>query len=106
MREHFFHLNKKFGKMIKNTCHYMLNVVPHIFSSIYSKNPRALDVYVQHNKILNSLIIFIITVAAGRILMFHLQRKKYARKFRVERTSSDKVVHKAFRQCFNIFWYF
>ena len=109
--------------MIKKTCQYMLNVVPHIFSSINfcvrtlvffiieenriferyeinrfftinylffvriypeqseilstdSKNPRASDGYVQHNIILNFLIIFIITVAAGRILMFKLQRKK------------------------------
>ena len=30
----FFHLNKKFGKMIKKRRQYMLNVIPHIFSSI------------------------------------------------------------------------
>ena len=30
----------------------------------------------KHNKILNLLIIFIIRVAAGKILIFHLQRKK------------------------------
>ena len=41
-----------------------------------SKNPRASDSYVQHNKILNLLIIFIITVAAGKILIFHFQRPK------------------------------
>ena len=40
-----------------------------------SKNPRASDGSVQYNKILNLLIIFIITVAAGKILIFHLQRK-------------------------------
>ena len=108
--------------MIKKTCHYMLNVVPHTFSSINfcvrtlvfyiieenrifwryeinrffainslffvqicpkmseilsrdSKNPRASDGYVQHNKILNLLIIFIITVAADRILMFQPEKK-------------------------------
>ena len=43
------------------------------------KNPRASDGYVQHNRILNLLIIFIITVAAGKILIFHLQRKKERR---------------------------
>ena len=52
------------------------------------------------------LIIFIITVAAGRILMFQLQRKKYARKFRAERTSSEKVFQQTFRQFLNIFWDF
>ena len=41
-----------------------------------SKNPRTSDGYVQHNKILNLSIAFIITVAAGRILMLQLQRKK------------------------------
>ena len=40
------------------------------------KNPRDSDSYVQHSKILNLLIIFIITVAAGKILIFHLQRKQ------------------------------
>ena len=44
--------------------------------STNSKDPRASDSYVQYNKILNLLIIFIITVAAGKILIFHLQRKK------------------------------
>ena len=34
MRERFFSLNKKFGKTIKKTCQYILNVVPHIFTSI------------------------------------------------------------------------
>ena len=41
-----------------------------------SKNLIASDGYFQHNKILNLLIIFIITVAAFKILIFHLQRKK------------------------------
>ena len=41
-----------------------------------SKNPRAADGYVQHNKILNLFIIFIIRVAAVKILILHLQRKK------------------------------
>ena len=40
------------------------------------KNPRASDGYVQYNRILNLIIIFIITVAAGKILIFHLPRKK------------------------------
>ena len=122
MRERFFHLNKKFRNMIKKTCQYMLNVLPHIFSSInfcvrtlvffiieenpifwrYEinrfftinslffvqicpgwseilstdlRNSRASDGYVQHSKILNLLITFIITVAAGRILIFQLQWK-------------------------------
>ena len=47
--------------------------------STVSKNPRASNFYVQHNKILNLLIIFIITVVADRILMFQLQRKKSMR---------------------------
>ena len=34
MLQLFFHLNKKFGKMIKKTWQYMLNVIPHIFSPI------------------------------------------------------------------------
>ena len=34
MRELFFHLNKKFGKMIKKTWQYMFNVILHIYSSI------------------------------------------------------------------------
>ena len=34
MRDLFFHLNKKFGKIIKKTWQYMLNVIPHIFSPI------------------------------------------------------------------------
>ena len=39
-------------------------------SSKGSKNPGASDGYVQHNKILNLLIIFITTVAHGKILIF------------------------------------
>ena len=38
-----------------------------------TKNHRASDGYVEYNKIRNLLIIFIITVAAGRILMLQLQ---------------------------------
>ena len=34
MRELFFHLNKKFEKMIKKTWQYVLNVIPHIFAPI------------------------------------------------------------------------
>ena len=34
MRELLFHLNKKFEKMVKKTWQYMLNVIPHIFSSM------------------------------------------------------------------------
>ena len=58
-----------------------------------SKNPGASDGYVQHNKIFNLLIIIIITVTAGRIpACSNFKEKKYARKFRVERTLSEKVV--------------
>ena len=122
-RTFFFHLNKKFGKMIKKTCQYMLNVVPHIFSFInfcvrflvffynwrkpyflkvrnqsifYNqlsvfrtnfsgivwnfikrlKKPSNFRWLFQNNKILNLLIIFIITVVAVKILMFqHTLRK-------------------------------
>ena len=34
MRELFFHLNKKFGEIIKKSWQYMLNFIPHIFSPI------------------------------------------------------------------------
>ena len=37
---------------------------------------------------------------------FKFKQKKYARKFRVQRTFSEKVVQQAFRQFFNIFWDF
>ena len=58
---------------------------------------------IKREKILNLLIIFIITVAACKIRIFHLQRKKYARKFRVERTFREKVIQQALRKFSNIF---
>ena len=50
-------------------------VVEHHLVKLSRKNEVS-DGYVQHKKILNLLIIFIITVAAGKILISHLQRKK------------------------------
>ena len=63
------------------TCHYRhqkLASNTYILSTIdaFSKYVVLSDGYFQHNKILNLLIIFIITAETGRILMFQLQRKK------------------------------
>ena len=63
------------------------------FINRLKKNPRASVGYVQHNKILNLLIIFIITITRlAEFWCFNFKDKKYARKFRVERTFSEKVV--------------
>ena len=67
------------------------------------KNPRALDGYVQHNEILNLLIIFLEQLRLAKFSFFIFEEKIYARKFRAERTFSEKVVQQAFRQFFNIF---
>ena len=55
--------------------------------------------FIRKPIIFNYLILFFLIIS----IIFNFKEKKYARKFRVERTFSEKVVQQVFRQFLNIF---